>query len=327
MRRKLSNFHGNGNRNSINLSMEKNGVDIAGATAASYTIPATVTADAGTYTVVVSGNCIPGVTSNGSVLIINEQPEIITGPVSQTVCAGQSVTFTVNAGVTTGVTYQWRKGGVNIGGATASSYTIPITVAADAGNYDVVVSGTCTPSVTSSPAALVINVVPVIVTGPVSSAICEGGNTTFTVNAGTTTGVGYQWQLSINGGVSYSNVANGGIYSGATTATLNLTAVPLANNGNLYRVVVSGTCTPPVNSNSAVLTVNQNVVINTQPVTQTICEGSSVTFSVVAIGTGLTYQWRENGVNISDGGVYSGATTATLTLTNVPNTFSGRAYA
>jgi hypothetical protein len=81
------------------------------------------------------------------VLTINEQPEIITGPVSQTVCAGQSVTFTVNAGVTTGVTYQWRKGGVNIGGATSSSYTIAATVAADAGNYDVVVSGTCTPAV------------------------------------------------------------------------------------------------------------------------------------------------------------------------------------
>ena len=311
---------------SLTYQWKKNGVDIVGATASTYTIPATVTADAGTYTVVVSGTCTPGVTSIASVLTINEQPEIITGPVSQTVCAGQSVTFTVNAGVTTGVTYQWRKGGVNIGGATGSSYTIPVTVAADAGSYDVVVSGTCTPPVTSAPAVLVIDAIPVIVTGPLSSTICEGSNTTFTVDAGVTTGASYQWQVSVNGGVSYANITDGGIYSGSTTSTLNLNVVPLTNNGNLYRVIVSGTCAPPVNSNGALLTVNQNVVINTQPITQTICEGSSVIFSVVAVGTGLTYQWRENGVNISDGGVYSGATTATLTMSNVPNTFNGRAY-
>ncbi len=120
---------------------------------------------------------------------INEQPEIITGPASQTVCAGQSVTFTVNAGVTTGVSYQWRKGGVNIVGATGSSYTIPVTVAADAGSYNVVVSGTCTPPVTSAAATLTIDALPVITGQPVASqAVCEGSPATFTVTAtGTST--------------------------------------------------------------------------------------------------------------------------------------------
>jgi hypothetical protein len=94
------------------------------------------------------------------------------------------VTFTVNAGVTTGVSYQWRKGGVNIGGATGSSYTIPVTVAADVGSYDVVVSGTCTPSVTSAAATLIINALPVITSQPVASqAVCEGSPATFTVTA------------------------------------------------------------------------------------------------------------------------------------------------
>jgi hypothetical protein len=109
--------------------MEEERVDIAAATSNSYTIPITVTADAGTYTVVVSGTCTPGVTSTASVLNINELPEIITGPRSQTVCAGQSVTFTVNAGVTTGVSYQWRKGGREHRRGTGSTYTIPVTVA------------------------------------------------------------------------------------------------------------------------------------------------------------------------------------------------------
>ncbi|MDZ7608274.1 MAG: immunoglobulin domain-containing protein [Cyclobacteriaceae bacterium] len=65
-----------------------------------------------------SGTCTPGVTSSASVLTINEAPEVITNPVSQTVCAGQSVTFSVNAGVTTSPTYQWRKNSVDIPGAT-----------------------------------------------------------------------------------------------------------------------------------------------------------------------------------------------------------------
>jgi hypothetical protein len=110
----------------LSYQWKKNGVDIAGATASTYNIAATVTADAGTYTVQVTGACAPGVTSIGSVLTINEQPEIITQPLSQTVCAGQSVTFSVNAGVTSGATYQWRRNGLNIVGATSSSYTIAI---------------------------------------------------------------------------------------------------------------------------------------------------------------------------------------------------------
>ncbi|MDZ7608275.1 MAG: hypothetical protein U5K79_22445 [Cyclobacteriaceae bacterium] len=100
----------------LTYQWKKNGVDIVGATGSTYTIPATVTASAGTYTVVVSGTCTPGVTSSASVLTINEAPEVITNPVSQTVCAGQSVTFSVNAGVTTSPTYQWRKNSVDIPG-------------------------------------------------------------------------------------------------------------------------------------------------------------------------------------------------------------------
>ncbi|MBK8881829.1 MAG: hypothetical protein IPN67_05425 [Bacteroidales bacterium] len=84
---------------------------------------------------------------------MNTAPAITTQPTNQTTCAGTSVSFSVTA-TGTGLTYQWRKGAVNIGGATASTYTIAAPVTGDAGSYDVVVSGTCAPAVTSSAVTL-----------------------------------------------------------------------------------------------------------------------------------------------------------------------------
>ncbi len=278
------------------------------------------------YRVQVGGTCTPGVTSDGALLTVSQSPVITVQPNAQIVCEGSTVVFTV-AATGTGLTYQWQKGGVDIGGETTSSLTLPAVVAATAGNYRVIVRGTCDATgVISNVAGLTVNEVPEITLQPVNSTICEGTNTSFTVSAGLTTLPTYQWQVSTNSGVSYSNLTNTGIYSGVTTATLNLTGAPLANNGYLYRVQVGGTCTPGVTSDGAQLTVDQNLVITTQPAAQIVCEGSTVTFSVAAVGTGLTYQWRENGTNITDGGVYSGATTSTLVLTNVPSTFDGRIY-
>ncbi len=58
-------------------------------------------------------------------------------------------------------------------------------------------------------------------------------------------------------------------------------------------------------------------VITTQPQPQSVCPGSTATFTVVATGTGtLSYQWQKNGSNLSNGGHYSGVTTATLTVSN-----------
>jgi hypothetical protein len=57
-------------------------------------------------------------------------------------------------------------------------------------------------------------------------------------------------------------------------------------------------------------------VITNQPDTQTVNLGQAAQFSVSATGLGLTYQWRKNGVNVSNGGGITGATTATLNVGN-----------
>ncbi len=74
------------------------------------------------------------------------------------------------------------------------------------------------------------------------------------------------------------------------------------------------------------LTIHGGISIITQPQSAAICEGSNASFSVSASGYSPTYRWEENGVTISDGGIYSGATTSTLTLTSPGIALNGRSY-
>lgn len=61
-------------------------------------------------------------------------------------------------------------------------------------------------------------------------------------------------------------------------------------------------------------------VITTQPASQTVNAGANVTFTVVAAGSSLTYQWKKDGLNLA----IAGATTATLTLNNVTSLDAGQ---
>jgi hypothetical protein len=209
------------------------------------------------------------------------------------------VTFTVGA-TGTGLTYQWKKNGVDIGGQTSASFTITGAVAGDAADYTVTVSGTCSPAVTSNVAALTVDQAPVIGTQPTNQTVCSGSNVSFTVAA---TGVGLTYQWYRNGSIAIS---------GATTNTLTINNATSSNAGQ-YHVVVNSSCGTTVTSNTVTLTVNTPPAITVQPGSLTACLASSVTFNVTATGTGLTYQWKKNGTDIP------GAVSASYTISNVSN--------
>ena len=87
-------------------------------------------------------------------------PTITTAPVNQTVTAGQTASFTVVAAGTAPLSYQWQKNGANIAGATAASYTTPVTTTADSGStFRAVVTNTAG-TVTSAAATLTVNAAP-----------------------------------------------------------------------------------------------------------------------------------------------------------------------
>ena len=91
------------------------------------------------------------------------------------------------------------------------------------------------------------------------------------------------------------------------------------NRTNNNYIEINSITTKLVNENFETAKVVAGPTITTQPSpSQVICAGSSVTFSVVASGTGtLTYSWKRNGTTLSDGGTISGATTATLNIANI----------
>ena len=176
-----------------------------------------------------------------------------------------------------------------------------------------------------------------ITTQPVASNTCIGNNATFTVVTGPSTGNVIQWQVSSDSGRTYTNIVNAPPYSGATTGTLTVTGVTAAQNGLRFRAIIQGVCGAAVTTNGVYLNANAPAVITTQPaLTTRICangsSNASATVTVAATGTALTYQYQlstDGGVtwtNVANGGNYAGATSNTLTLNNVPATFSGYLY-
>jgi len=288
----------------ITYQWRRNGVNIPGATARTYTIDSVSAANAGLYTVVVTGPCGP-VTSTAASLTVNTAPAITVQPTSLTRCIGTAATLSVTATGTSPLSYQWRRGGVNIPGATSARLTIGSLATGDGGSYDCVIANGCG-FVTSNAAILTISSPVVITTQPTGLTRCAGQPASFTVDHTGTGTITYQWRR------------NGANIPGATSSTYAISSVSPANAG-LYTVVVTGAC-GPVTSTAVRLTVNTAPAITVQPISLTRCVGTNATLSVTATGTPpLSFQWRRNGVNIP------GAASAALTITSL-TTGNGGSY-
>jgi hypothetical protein len=246
---------------------------ISGQTGSMLTITNVSAANAGTYSVVVTGACGAAIT-NSAMLVVSANTLVNTQPVNSTNCPGTTADFNVNA-TGTDLTYQWYFGPNPIPGQTGSTLTITNVSAANAGTYRVVVAGACGAAITNS-AMLVINANTLVNTQPVNSTNCPGTTANFNVNA-TGTDLTYQWYFGPNP------------ISGQTGSTLSITNVSAANAGT-YSVVVTGACGSAI-TNSAMLVVNANTLVNTQPANSTNCPGTTANFSVTATGTDLTYLW------------------------------------
>ncbi len=276
-------------RNGAPLS---NGGTIAGATSATLTITGVIAGDVGNYTVDVigSGNTV---TSTIAALTLNAATAISTNPTNQTVCVGSNTSLTVAA---TGgnLSYQWKKGIANVG-TNSPTLSFNNTTGNDAGSYTCVVTGSCG-NATSTAAVVTINPATAIGTQPQGQTLCAGSTLTLTVAATGTGNLSYQWKRGT------TNV-------GTNSATLTVNSIT-ANDAGQYTCLVTGGC-GNATSNAVTVTVNPATAVTNQPVGQSACVGSNVTFNVSAAGIGLLYEWRKNGAPIQ------GQSSPTLTLNNV----------
>src|SRR5262249_15498237 len=210
-------------------------------------------------------------------------------------------------------TVQWQvstDGGTtfsDIAGATSTSYAFT-AVAADGGKqFRARFSNVCGANVATTAATLTLNSGPVVTTNPASQTVCPG-SVTFNAAATGSPAPTVQWQVSTDGGTTFSDIAGG------TSTRYTFTAVA-ADSGKQCRARFSNVCGSNVTTTAATLTLNSAPVVTTNPASQTVCPGS-VTFNAAATGSPApTAQWQmstDGGTTFSD---IAGATSASYTFT------------
>jgi len=167
---------------------KKNGVSISGATLSSYSATA-----GGQYCCVVTTTGCGNIVSNNVIVTENTLPSAaITYTGSVTFCMGDTVVLTVPAGANK--TYQWKKGGNDISGATNSFYA-----ATTGGSYKVTVTNTvngCSKTIATA-TVLTTNPQPsATITPQGPTTFCAGGSVLLEGNSGT--GYTYQWKKGGN---------------------------------------------------------------------------------------------------------------------------------
>ncbi|HWZ51359.1 MAG TPA: discoidin domain-containing protein [Granulicella sp.] len=279
-------------------------------------------------------------------------PLIVAQPVAQSVAAGSTATFSVVAGGDGPFTYQWRRNGVAIAGATAASYTTPALMSSDNGSvFTVAVTNAGGTTLSASAAVTVTSNTP---TGPnlaLNQPATSSGNENaglgpqYAVDGDFTTRWSSAWvdpswimvdlgsPITINQAELYWQAAYGVQYQiQVSTDGANWTTVFTQTQGQ--GGVENITFNPVTARYVRMYGTKRNTqygyslfefqvygpssapTITTQPTNQSGDVGSTATFTVTAAGTGpFTYQWLLNGVAIP-GATASSYTTPILAASN-----------
>jgi hypothetical protein len=224
-------------------------------------------------------------------------------------CSNQNINLIPRAGTT----YLWSPA-IGLSGTTIQS---PVCSATTSTTYIATIFNSATNCTYRDTFNVNVNTPAAVTTQPTPVTVCNGNTATFT-GAGTGTGATYQWLSGPTAAGPFTNVTTG---TGANTGTYTTPLTTPAMNGTYYLLVVSTTACPAIVTTTAVqLTVNTIASIVTQPASQTVCTPQPATFSVGAIGTGLTYQWQISTAANPTFTNIVGATGASYTTS--PTTFS-----
>jgi len=171
------------------------GPKYSGAHTNALTIKNAQSSDAGQYKAMAVAPTAVNISASTNVaLSLYAATEITSAPVGKKVCEGTKETLTVTATGGGTMTYQWKKDGQDIAGATASSYEIASMDAASAGNYTVVATGAC--GSVSASANIVYSTKPTVTLPTPAETIKSGAKLSLSVNATEDGATSYKWFLN-----------------------------------------------------------------------------------------------------------------------------------
>jgi PKD repeat protein len=265
-------------------------------TSATYTFTALATDNGAQFQCLVTGACgTPVATSSTAIASVCSPPgSTMVSPLSQTVTAGQNVTFKDSASGGGPYHYQWYNSpnGTTWTVTTAGDTLATLSFAAQASqsgySFNCQVTNGCgTTPATSAAATLTVCTPPNILVAPSNASINVGDSAMFSVSA-TGSNLQYKW-LRLNGTWAPVTVGTGG-----TTATYKFLPVPPGDNGAQFRVVVYNACANPATDTlgPVSLAICTPPVITKQPADANVNPGAVTTFSAAATGTNITYQWQ-----------------------------------
>ena len=287
--------------------------NVSGATSTSMSFSTALTQNGNRYRAVFT-NATGSATSATALLTVNAAaaapPVITASPSNQTIGTGNFVNFNAAASGSPTPTVQWQistDGGAtfsNLAGATSTFLGFPATLAQNGNLYRAVFTNVAG-SATSATALLTVTTAPPAITASPSNQTIGAGNfVNFNAAASGSPTPTVQWQVSTDGGATFSNL------TGATSTFLGFSTT-VAQNGNLYRALFTNTL-GSATTGAALLTVGITPAITASPSSQSIAPGSPVTFTAAASGSPTpTVQWQvsTNGFAFSN---LTGATSTTL---------------
>ncbi|MCK0157499.1 hypothetical protein MWU65_09940 [Cellulophaga sp. F20128] len=210
------------------------------------------------------GDPVLNISATTSITI--EPSPVITSTVPASRCGAGSVVLGASASIGELRWYATTSGGSVLGSGT--NFTTP-TIATTTTFYVAAENNGCAASARTAVVAT-IDTAAEIDTQATNLAVFDGDNALFSVE--TSNADSFQWQVSTNGGLSFSPITNGATYSGTQTEDLTVNAATTAQNDYRYRVLVSSTTSscPVVVSSQAILTVKVKTVVTNKKITYRI---------------------------------------------------------
>ncbi len=231
--------------------------NVSGATSTTLSFTTTLSQNGNQYRAVFTNSAGTATTTAATLTVNSPTPPVITAqPANQTASAGQTATFTAAATGSPLPAVQWQvstDGGANfsnVSGATSTTPSFTTTLSQNGNQYRAVFTNSAG-SATTTAATLTVNnspTLPTITTQPANQVVTAGQTATFTAAATGSPAPTVQWQVSANGGTTFSNI------SGATSTILSFTTA-LSQNGNQYRAAFTNSA-GSASTTAATLTVN-----------------------------------------------------------------------